>query len=54
MTTALYLLRCKQMGFSLWELEYLSTGQVFDVFTESSNDSAKYARVASQEDFDRL
>lgn len=54
MTTALYLLRCKQLGFTLEELEELSTGQIFDVFTESSNDNADYARIATQEDFDRL
>lgn len=54
MTTALFLLRCKQVGFTLNEIDELSAGQIFDVFTESNNDSADYARVATQEDFDRL
>ena len=54
MTTALFLLRCKQIGFTLEELDQLSTGQVFDVFTESGNDNATYARVATQDAFDRL
>lgn len=54
MTTALFLLRCKQLGFSLDELDQLSTGQIFDVFTESGNDNVDYARVATQDDFDRL
>ena len=54
MTTALFLLRCKQLGFTLSELDELSTGQIFDVFTEGGNDNVNYARVATQEDFDRL
>lgn len=54
MTTALFLLRCKQLGFTLDELDQLSTGQIFDVFTESGNDNCEYARVATQDDFDRL
>lgn len=54
MTTALFLLRCKQLGFSLEEMDELSMGQILDVFTESGNDNYKYSRVATQEDFDRL
>ena len=54
MTTALFLLRCKQIGFTLNELDELSTGQIFDCFTESGNDNCDYARVATQEDYDRL
>lgn len=36
------------------DLEGLSMGFVFDVFTESSNDEAEYNRVATQEDFDKF
>ena len=54
MTTALFLLRCKQNNLSLEEIDSLSTGAIFDIFTESLNDSAHYAEVASQEDFDNF
>ena len=54
MTTALFLLRCKQVGFTLDEIDNLSAGQIFDVFTESKNDNEDYAQLATQDDFDRL
>lgn len=54
MTTALFLLRCKEMGFTLQELEDLSAGFIMDVFTERSNDSAHYDYVATQDDINRL
>lgn len=54
MTTALFLLRCKQIGFSLDEIDELSMGQILDVFTESGNDNYKYAKMATQDDYDRL
>lgn len=54
MTTALFLLRCKQLNFSLEELDELSFGQILDVFTEGGNDNYKYAKMATQDDFDRL
>lgn len=54
MTTALFLLRCKQLNFSLEEIDELSVGQILDVFTESVNDNYKYAKMATQDDFDRL
>lgn len=54
MTTALYLLRCKQVGFLISELDEISTGAVLDVFVEQGNDSADYDYLPSQEDFDRF
>lgn len=54
MTTALFFLRCKQLGFTIDELDTLSVGQILDVFTESGNDNYKYAKMATQDDFDRL
>ena len=54
MTTALFLLRCKEIGLTLQELDQLSTGLVFDIFTERGNDSAEYDYIATQEDFDRF
>lgn len=54
MTTALYLLRCVQLGIKISELDYLEYGEVIDIMTESANDNYKYKQVASQSDFDRF
>lgn len=53
-TTALFVLRCIEIGLSIESLEEFSTGAVFDIFTEKINDGAKYAELATQEDFDRF
>ena len=52
MTTPLFLLRCVQIGLSIRDLDLLTIGMVNDVYAESGNDDCKYARLASQEDFD--
>lgn len=54
MTTALFTLRAKQLNFTLDEIDKLSTGEMFDIFTESANDGAHYDRIASQDDMDRF
>ena len=54
MTTPLFLLRCVEIGISISDLDLLTIGIVLDMWTEKGNDSTKYARVASQEDFDRF
>lgn len=54
MTTALFLLRCKQLNFTLAELEELPAGLVMDCFTEHANDDYDYMPLATQDDFDRL
>lgn len=54
MTTALFLLRCKQVGFTLDELDQLSTGAILDVFVEQGNDNYKYDYIPTQDDFDRF
>ena len=54
MTTALFLLRCKEVGLELSEMDRLEIGLVFDMFTEKANDSAEYDLVPTQEDFDRF
>ena len=41
MNTALYLLRCVQIGLSISDLELLSIGMIFDMFTEQANDEWK-------------
>jgi hypothetical protein len=54
MTTPLFLLRCTEIGISIRDLDLLSIGLVLDIWTEKSNDGVKYARVATQEDFDKF
>lgn len=54
MTTALFLLRCKEIGLSLSELDDLTAGVIFDMFSEKTNDSCEWAILATQEDMDRL
>lgn len=54
MTTALYLLRAKQVGFTLAELDEITTGMVFDCMVESANDNADYDLLPTQEDFDNF
>ena len=54
MTTALYLLRAKQVGFTLAELDDMTTGMVFDCLVENSNDNAEYDLLPTQEDFDNF
>lgn len=36
------------------DLNALDYGTVMDIFTESSNDSAEYKQLATQDDMDRL
>lgn len=52
MTTPLFLLRCKQLGLSMQELELLTIGLIDDMFIEKENDDCKYNYKAQQSDFD--
>ena len=52
MSTALFLLRCLEIGLSLNDLDLLTIGMVNDMFIEKANDNYKYKEIASQEDFD--
>ena len=54
MTTPLFLLRCMEIGISVSDLDLLTVGLVLDIWTEKMNDGVKYARVATQEDFDKF
>lgn len=54
MTTALFLLRCVEVGIGIRDLDLLSIGMVLDIWTEKSNDSVKYSKVAGQDEFDRF
>lgn len=50
--TSVYFLRCKQMGFTLYELFDLDYGEVTDLMIEAANDHEKYNYLATQSDFD--
>ena len=50
--TAIYLLRCLQMGLHYDDMEHLTYGMVQDLFIESDNDSLEYEEKATQADFD--
>lgn len=53
MTTPLFLLRCTQLGLSMGDLDLLTIGVVYDMMTESENDSFEgWTEVAGQADFD--
>ena len=54
MTTPLFLLRCKQLGLSMTELDLLTIGLINDMFTERQNDDYPYKELASQSDFDKF
>lgn len=54
MTTALFLLRCTEVGLSMNDLDELSVGMVNDMFVEKSNDNYDWKEIASQEDFDKF
>ena len=53
-TTALFLLRCLELGLRPSDLCELDYGTVIDMFIEKSNDSEDYDYVATQDDFDRF
>lgn len=52
MTTALFMLRCVQIGIGITDLDYLTIGMVDDMFIESANDEYNYPFIANQDDFD--
>lgn len=54
MTTALFLLRCTEIGISIRELDLLTIGMILDMWTEKANDSVKYDKLASQAEFDKF
>jgi hypothetical protein len=48
------MLRAKQLGFSIEELDSVEEGLVMDMIIESGNDlcDEEYSQVATQQDFD--
>lgn len=60
MTTALFHLRCLEIGLPIRDLDLLTIGMVIDIWTESLNDRAQgerggdMVREATQEDFNKF
>ena len=57
MTTALFMLRCTQIGLSIRDLDLLTIGMVNEMFIESRNDEGAdkyYHRIAGQAEFDNF
>lgn len=54
MTTALFVLRCLQIGLRLPDLDLIDEGMAYDMMVESSNDTVEYKTMASQEDMNRF
>lgn len=54
MTTALFLLRCVELGLSMKDLDELDFGMVNDMFIEKANDEYNWKELADQSDFDRF
>ncbi len=52
MTTALFMLRCVQLGLSIQDLDLLTIGMVEEMMIESQNDNYPYKQLASQHDMD--
>ena len=48
------MLRCKELGLSIDDLENIDFGLVADMLTEKDNDNYDYPYKASQEDFDKF
>lgn len=54
MNTALFTLRCIQLGLRIEELEMLDEGFITDMIVESANDDCEYASIATKEDIERF
>ena len=53
MNTAVFMVRAKQMGLTLIEMDELEEGFIMDMIIESGNDNYDgYREVATQSDFD--
>lgn len=48
------MLRIAQMGLSADDLDRMTPGMLLDMYAERANDEVTYARIATQEDFDKF
>lgn len=53
-TTALYLLRCTQLGLHYEDMEHLTVGMITDMMIERNNDDIEYPVKATAADFRRF
>lgn len=51
MNTPLFILRALQVGIRVPDLNFLTIGDVFDILTESGNDSFEYPKKGTEGDF---
>ena len=54
MNTAIFMLRCKELGLSVDDLENIEYGLVQDMMIEKSNDRHDYPYKAEQKDYDNF
>ena len=54
MTTALFMLRCVELGLSIADLDLLTIGSVNDMFLEKIRDSMEWREQATQADMDKF
>lgn len=54
MTTALFMLRCIQLGVAIRDLDLITIGFVHDMYAESGNDDCDYDVVATQSHYDNF
>ena len=54
MTGPLFILRCKQLGFTFADLKEMTIGFIYGIFNELENDSLEWGVKASQEDYDNF
>ena len=50
MTTALFMLRCVELGLNIGDLDLLTIGSVNDMFNEKRRDSLEWREEVSQGD----
>ena len=54
MNTAVFMLRCKELGLSIYGLEEIDFGLVNDMLIEQGNDKYEYPTKATKKDFDKF
>lgn len=54
MTTALFMLRCVELGLAIGDLDLLTIGSVNNMFNEKRRDSLEWREEASQADMNRI
>ena len=54
MTTALFMLRCVELGLNIADLDLLTIGSVNDMFNEKSRDSMEWREEASQANMNKF